>query len=348
MKRKLLSLILTVMMVASLAACGEKAATKTSSDTTQPTEAAKSETASPEASKASDGDSANTGKDLKDTKVELLLPTLQSEFFVGVGDATKAYLGKAGITDVSIESYDSNAAKAIEAIENCITEKVDVLVAMTMDASTDDAIKEAMEAGIVVIAAGVAPAEYNYLLVADNKDAGGKIAEMAADWVNEHFNGETQIAVISSTANSNMAERSNGMVDKLKELLPKSEIVMNGAVNGSVGEGTQFAENLLQKYPDCQVVVTYSDQMAVEAVEVFKAAGKAGKDTAIFGNDATGQALKEISDGDIIRGTIYMGDLGEMMGGAIVDYMNGKVEKGSILVGENIKVTSANVKDYIK
>jgi len=225
---------------------------------------------------------------------------------------------------------------------------VSVLAIMAMDASVNDALKEAKNAGIAVISAGVETDPYDYLMLTDNADSGAKIAQMAADWVNEKFGGKTDIAVITTTVNPNMAERSDAMVKKLGELLPDSKIVMNGSINGQVGEGTSFAENLLEKYPDCKVVVSYSDQPAVEAVEVFKAAGKTSDDIGIFGNDATSQALQEIKDGDLLRGTIDMGNVGSDLGNAVIKWLNGEIKSGDVYTAKNIPVTSANISDYVK
>lgn len=289
------------------------------------------------------GTSGMSDDDVK--KVGLLLPTLQAEFFIAIGDTVEKELTADGM-QVSVASFDMDAAKAIECVENFIAQDVDVLLAMVIDNSCDDVLKSAMEAGVAVIACGVETAHYDYLMVADNTDAGNKVAEMTADWVNQNFGGATQIAVMVTHSSATMAERSDALVAKLKELLPNSEIVMEGDVM-DVGDGTAFTENLLQKYPDCKVIASYSDAMVIEAVEVYKAAGKADATVGLFGNDATVQALDAIKTGDLVRGSVYMGDVGLDMANAVREWLSGEVESGSIYVSVNTKITADNIADYI-
>lgn len=137
------------------------------------------------------------------------------------------------------------------------------------------------------------------------------------------------------------------MNEHLEELIGDSyEITEQIFVDGSGEDGTTVTENLLEKHPDIKALVTYSDDYATRAVEVFKARDITGDDIGIFGNDATAQALLEIADNDILRGSIFNGNGGEIWGQAILDWYDGKIEEGSINYLPNIAVTIDNAAEY--
>ncbi|GHT77566.1 D-ribose ABC transporter substrate-binding protein [Spirochaetia bacterium] len=296
-------------------------------------------------SKSNSGAAARTESGNQPKTIGFLVPTVRLEFWIGLADGYVKQMKAAGYNVIST-SYEGDAAKTVECVENFIAQKVDVIVACVADSSADEVFKQAMDAGIPVFAFGNAPKNYSYLTVADNADVGLKIAEMAADFVNEKHGGKTQIAVITSLTNPDMANRSEALLSNLRRLLPGSEIVMTVNTYDTVGDGTAFTENLLQKYPDCKIVCSYGDAMGVEAMEVYKAAGKAGSDVAIFGCDATRQSLLSIKNGDIFRGTISMGDLSEVLGNFTQDIFKGSLEKGTIYI-KNTKVTPANIGQYL-
>lgn len=278
-------------------------------------------------------------------KVGMLVPTLQAEFFTSLVDGVKKGLEAKGYTLVAT-SFDSDSSKAVAAIENYIVSNVDCIMAMVTDNSCDDVLKTAMDKGIKVFSMGVETKYYDLCSLADNVDVGNKIAEMAADFVNKNLGGKAQIATITSTTSTDMANRSTAMVSKLKELLPNSTFVMDGQP-AKVGDSAAYMENVLQKYPDTKVLVSFGDMQALECVEVLKAAGKLGKDVGVFACDATAQGLKEIAAGDIFRGTVYMGSIIDTTVNLTTRLLENDPTLQKKMVGENIKVTADNVKDYV-
>jgi ABC-type sugar transport system substrate-binding protein len=279
--------------------------------------------------------------------VALILPTIQGEFWAMIDDGLSKNIPAAGYNIVTT-SYDGDSAKLISAIENYTIQKVDLIAMCSMDKSADDAVKAAMDKGIKVMAFGNDQTYYDVLIQADNKDVGIKIGEMAANYINTQLGGRAQVGVIGSRANINMAIRTQGILDTLKEKAPGAQVVMeaNALQDTIVGFGMEFAENLLQKYPNAQVVCSYGDLYAVEVMEGFKTAGKAGVNTGIFSCDATEQALLSIKNNDILRGTVSMGNIIEEMTTGITGCMDGT--KKGIVYGVNTAITSANVDEYLK
>lgn len=318
--KKVVLAIFSVLIVLSMVACSMKPTTSSPTESTTSTKTATK-------------------------KIGFLVPTLQSEFFINLVDGVTKNLKEKGYT-VETTSFEMDSSKAVSAIENYTVGNVDEIIAMVADGSTDEALKAAMDKGIKVMALGVETKYYDHLMVADNTDVGTKIAEMAADFVNETYGGKTEIAVITSTQSTDMARRSDGIVETLQKLLPDSTIVMKQDAM-KPGDGYTFAENVLQKHPETKVIVSYGDAMALEAVEAFKAAGKTGDGYAAFGCDLTQQGLKEIAAGSMFSGTVDMGDLVEQVSDSSYRLAIGDETLDKKFIGTNKKVTIENVNEYL-
>jgi inositol transport system substrate-binding protein len=278
-------------------------------------------------------------------KIGMLVPTLQYEFFIWLTDGLKAEFEEAGF-EFTAMSYDGDANKAISIIENFTIEDVDAIIAMVGDKSADAALQAAMDEGIVVVEAGVLTDAYTIGMVADNKDVGTKIGEMAADYVNTNLNGTADVVAFINESNPDMADRSNSMIEAFTRNAPNANIV--GTANyANVGEGTAAMENFLQQFPDIKVVMGYGDSPALEAIEVVRAANKA-EGFAAFGCDATQQALQIISEGGLMRGTVDMGSLISLMAEPTIRYLNGDTSVPRVSAGVNTKVTIDNVSEYLK
>jgi ribose transport system substrate-binding protein len=275
----------------------------------------------------------------------MLVPTLQYDFFVYLTDGLKAEFEAEG-WEFTAMSYDGDANKAVSIIENFTTAGDDAIIAMVGDKSADSALQAAMDKGIVVVEAGVLTDAYTIGMVADNKDVGTKIGEMAADYVNKNLGGKADVVAFVSQSSSDMADRSNSMVEAFKKNAPGANVV--GTANyANVGDATAAMENFLQQYPDIKVVMSFGDAGALEAVEVVKAANK-GDGFGAFGCDATEQALKDIAAGGLMKGTIDMGSIIKMMAEPTIKYLKGDTTVPKITTGVNTKVTSENIGDYVK
>lgn len=283
------------------------------------------------------------GTEEVNNRIGMLVPTLQAEFFVNYSEGVKEILEENGY-EMTVAGFEMDSNKAIEIIENYVVSNVACIIALVSDKSCDTALKAAMDAGIKVVVPGVETGYYDLCCLADNKDVGVKIAEMAADFINTKLDGKAEVVAFVSTANTDMADRSNSMVDTLRELVPGATI--ETTESKEVGEYAAAMENFLQMNPDIKVVVSYGDQGGLEALEVVKAAGKAGDDFAIFGCDCTEQALKAIAAGECFRGTVAMGDVVKDTALPTLQLLSGEqIEKRQI--STNIKVTAENVDEYI-
>ena len=172
------------------------------------------------------------------------------------------------------------------------------------------------------------------------------IGEMAGDWINETLGGAGKVVVYTTYQNTDMQNRGNGIQDALKEVAPDAEILEVVDIGKDVvGSGTSTTETMLQKYPDLNCIAAYGDAAAVESNEAVKAAGKSGDSFGIFSCDGTEQALKAISEGDPMHGTVRFADLAPLMAEYSQRLLEGETFE-DVINSPSVKVTAENVAEY--
>lgn len=339
--KKILSIITTAAMVFGLAGCssGSSASASTSAAATS---ASASEAAASSSASAADADRLVAQG--ATPKIGYLAPSLQTEFMIGIGQDLKAECDSRG-WGYTEASFDNDSGKAVTSIENMVTSGVNVLLAMVSDSSCDDALKAAMDQGVLVVESGVITDAYDIALNVDQYHVGEMIAEMAADWADSEHDGKVNYVVYTTYQNSDMQNRGQGIQDKFAELCPDStllEVVDIG--KDVVGSGTSTTETMLQKYPDIDLILCYGDAAATESVEAVKAAGKADG-FGIFSCDGTESAIKNIANGDVQQGTLQFGSLGQMVAENVQKYIEG-TRFTNVVTMDPVKITAENVADY--
>lgn len=326
---------LALTMFLSLAGCGGSGSSNNSSSTTS---AAASATGTAEAASETSNDSS--GK-----KIGILVPAT-TEFFANVNDKSQKAWEDAGY-EVTVSSFNQDTQKQIEMIENYVSSGVSMICTNPGSNAGDDALKDAMDKGVKVFVYGVETSDYDLCAVEDEATVGKNIGTMAADFVNDKLGGKVKAVALIDTAGQDLAYRSNGLMDAFKEQCPNSEIV-GTAECVNTGDGTNAMEDFLQRYPDIQVVIAYNDVFGLEAMQAMIAAGKDGDDYGVFGCDSSSEALKDIHDGTIYRGTISFGDIGQDVANYGLQLMNGDYDGQSHVKVylNNYMVTADNIDDY--
>jgi ribose transport system substrate-binding protein len=200
--------------------------------------------------------------------------------------------------EFTIVDCGGDASKQVSQIENYIQSGVDgVFIGGVDGAALEDVSNQCLDAGIPLVGIALTFAYGNSVLVPPDKQAGEAAAIKAAEWIDEHFDGKTQIAILNYPQEVALLDRGNAIKEKLEELVPDSEIVaIESAIN--VSEGYDATEAILQAYPDVKVICTIGDGGALGASEAVIAAGKNTDDFAIFGIDGTDEAIVAINDPD--------------------------------------------------
>mgnify|MGYP001025109888 FL=1 len=256
---------------------------------------------------------------------------------------------RAAERNIKILSNDAkrDPGAQVNAIDNYVTSGVDAIVLQTIDpASVRDAVANARENGVYVIAIGSDIYEYDVCVNVDQYELGYQIGTMVADWINENLDGKAEVAVGDYRIMPDILKRSEGMIKAVNDLCPDAKIVAEETI-GVTSEGVDWGENLLQSNPDIDVVMGINDSGMLGVYEAFSAAGHTGDGIAIFGCDASEEGLKLIGEGTSFRGTVDMKykDQGTWFVDIAIALATGK-DVESYYYCDMISVTEANIADY--
>ncbi len=286
-------------------------------------------------------------KTISDMKVKVVMPMLSMEFEAELADSLMKYLEKYGFEEVDCVSYELDTMKAIEILENCIAEEVDMICMYPVNDSTAVIQHEAMDQGIGMITVGMDNKSYDYLVLMDSGKTGRIIAEMSYSWIVRNLPRGSQIATIGTNINSDMTALTNSMNERLKELVGEEyEIVEMAILDGTGQDALPYVESLLERYPKLKVVAAYNDSYAISAAEVFHIMGKEDDNIGVFGCGATSRVLDQISEGKFVRGTVSPGDGARKWADAAYVWANKELREEKVRYTFNIPVTIDNVHSY--
>lgn len=329
MKRKMLSVLLSAAIVASMAGCGK-------SDTGATTDAAAETTTEA----ATDVDSEGTTDDA----------AVPAQFAAGWGDASQAFdplaveetwtfdemrenLGAIPSTDkeihlgATIRSVDNVYWQALSDGYEAMAEKLTAGgIATTMDiqapmgesdtegqlANMKDQVRQGVD---LILASPISTSNCteavenahrdNIPTVAVNNEFNG--ADMfigpnsydegvvAADWADKNI-GDGECAIIMGLAGTDVVKnRTNGFSERLEELGSKITVVDSQNADWDRNTAKDVAATMLKTYPDLRIICCNNDVMAMGAVEAVKESGKTlNQDVYVIGMDGTDEAYESI------------------------------------------------------
>ncbi len=328
MKRKVLSIILSVgMMAALLAGCGNSSApaeeAPAETEEVEEEEAAPAEEAEPETeaeteeseeTEASSGDewtldvegikAKAQAQDNSEIKLSYVSMNLANPWNAMVKKGFEAACEELGVTYQVIDS-EYSVDTQVNALETLINDGYSGFTFTPIDtAATIDLADKANEAGIIT--ACIAQTQDNVLLsyTLDEYDYGYTIGEQAGEWIRDNLDGKAQVCIISQDNVESVIPRGDGLEDALKAVCPDVEIVARQAGDTLEG-GMTIVESVLAQYPDMNVVVGTNDSGAIGGYQAMVNAGCEGENYAVFSGDATAEALTYIAEeNSIYRGTV--------------------------------------------
>ncbi|MBP1993866.1 sugar ABC transporter substrate-binding protein [Paenibacillus eucommiae] len=284
----------------------------------------------------------------KKLKIGFTVANLANTYFVDLSEGVKTRAQELGYT-VTVHDGKGDAANQVSAVENFITQKMDVIVISPVDEKAlEPAVKEAKKANIVVISSNQNIVGSDAFLTVPEHGYGSAIGEVAGKWIAEKLNGEAEVAIIDFPELKSIIERADGIREAIIKHAPNAKIVANQSAN-TVEKGMKAMETILQAHPNVKVVAAVNDAGALGVYEVVKAAKKDTPDFFIGGLDATQEALQKIKEDTIYRATIDIDPNG--MGKQIVDTAVKVMQDGPIAepIAVNMKtVTIDNAADFIK
>ncbi len=344
MKRKILSVILSVTMLATLlVGCGS---TKTEEV---------SESAQTVASTESVAESAATGAVTEATeaasgkKIGISVLTMSGQFFVDLVDSAKATLEAQG-GELVVNDADNSSEKQVAALENFIQAGVDGIIVCAVDPTAlEPVVQEAKAAGIAVVCLTSKVEGYDAYVGADEYQLGYTQGLAVGQWIKDNWGTDEKIeaATLNYDLLESVIQRKVGIMEGVKENAPNVEFVAD-ATAADQAEGMTATENFLQANPDLRIVCGVSDGAALGAFEAFKANQMTDPTKYIIaGVDATAEALSKIAEGTIYQFTVDQNPKGtgeRLINTCVAVIDGGDFEKD--FNQELVAVTPENIADY--
>lgn len=289
--KKTLAILLALVMLFTLAACGEKKTDSTGSD-------------APDAN----GSPASTGSETTgayaDKTIGFCGMTLNNEYHVVVANAAKAEAEKQGV-NILIQAGSEHASvdEQINILENFIAQGVDGIV--LVPASSEglyNPLKECKDAGIPVIILDTDISEqtrtdldWDLPYYGTNNFNGAKLA---GEWVAENYDEGTKTAILTGVeGQTNAVDRYEGFLAGVGETY--LDVVATQTANWETDQGYTAVQNILTANPDLQLIFCCNDGMAYGALSAVKDANLEGK-VDIIGYDGQAQALQYVIDGSFV------------------------------------------------
>ena len=274
MKKKILSLILCVAMVATmLVGCGAKE------------------------EKGAEGEKEG-GK-----KIGITIQSLSNAYWAGVMEKLEGLL-KDGGYDYTIVDCEDNSGTQVGQIENFITSGCDLIMVHPSDAEAIEGVcKEALDAGIKVMCWDDPMENTTVNWVLDNTELGKEIGKTAAEWINDHFTAENkaQVTVIGKPSTKVLLERANGIKMGLEENCKDNYEIIAEVDGLEAPEAQTNVETVMSAHPDANVFVGVGAGAMIGSNEALLAEfgkGNIPSEYAVITTDVTRQQLDSLKAGD--------------------------------------------------
>jgi inositol transport system substrate-binding protein len=317
--KKINLVVVSIMILTLLAACGAPAA--------QPTAPASS----------GGGEKIRIG-------VSMLFDDL---WLTTLRDAMTAYAATQPNVELIMVDSKEDVATQLAQVENFVAQKVDAIVLIPANTDAADPMtKAAQDAGIPLVYVNRIPSnlpEGVAYVGSDSIQAG----IMQAEWLAEKLGGKGNVVIMNGNLAQEAAQKRTEGEKQVFAKFPDIKIIREDTGNWHRDEGLALMENWLASGDQIDAVASNNDEMAIGALEAIDAAGKLGQ-ILVGGVDASPDALQEMDKGRL-NVTVFQNAKGQGEGGIKVAIALAKGEKVEQITWVPFElVTPDNYKDYMK
>jgi ribose transport system substrate-binding protein len=216
----------------------------------------------------------------------------------------------------------------------------------------DDLVARAIEQGTCVFNHSASPITgVTQNVVLDQYNTAYQVGVAAGEWINEHYNGVTEIGIMGNRADPQLAERTRGLKEGVMATAPGSSIVGEVEAN-TVDLGSAGTANLLQAHPDIRVILSFGDDAGLGAYTAATEAGFTDGDEFFIGSaDGTQLVRDHIAENGIyqatwsymfpLSATQWMRDMEKCLRGEAVPPT--RIERGLLVTRESLDDVNALV-----
>lgn len=293
--KKLLSILLALVLIASLAGCAGTSEPSAAPVAAQPTAKAEDASKTPETPQAETPD-----KPITIGIAVNALDEYQTEWY----GLVEKYAQEAGAT-LLMTNAEGKVDKQLADIETLIVKKPDVIIIRAVDSNgLAPAVDACVEAGIPVIDSDfiINSDKYTLRLTSGKQFENGKLqADWLENWMANNPDEKLNIGYLwgvqgVSGATDRFLGLKESLVDKHKDD-GKVALLAEKVANWSATEAMAITEDWLQAYPEMNCIVAMSDEMAIGAINVLKAANADFSKFLVLGIDGSPNGQQCIKDG---------------------------------------------------
>lgn len=209
-------------------------------------------------------------------KIGVVTKTDSNPFFVKIRESAKAAAEAEGAELIALAgAFDGDNEGQVAAIENLVGQGVQgILITPNSSSGILNAIKQARDAGVIVIALDTATDPEDAVdatFATDNYQAG----VLQGKWVRAALGDKTpQVAMLDGTPGGTVDTfRHDGFLEGAGITEGSSEIVGQADTNGDQTKAQTAMENLLQRAPGINALYTINEPAAAGGYEAIKSAG---------------------------------------------------------------------------
>ncbi|MBW3098987.1 substrate-binding domain-containing protein [Pseudohoeflea coraliihabitans] len=192
------------------------------------------------------------------------------------------------IENVVVTDAGFNPAKQVSDIEDLMRQDIDLLIYWPVDdASVEDVLKRAVDAGIPTVQAGGGFTDSEGT-VANAYISQYKLGEMVARQLMKDIDGKGKIVAMLPIAGTTAAVEQLEALEAVLEDYPDVELLSVEYGDWNRGKAKQITENLLQRFPTITGVYSPAGQMSLGMVEAFDEAGRLSEVTFSPGDEYNG------------------------------------------------------------
>lgn len=275
--RKIISILLAILMVATFAACGQ-----TSKD--------------PAAQPATPNTTTPDTTDAKPIKIGVSVADQSNPFYIEILDGMKSAMKKGDELIVMDAGFDP--AKQITDIEDMIQQGVSVMLIDPVDSKGIQASLNACEAASIPVIAYNSPVDDSSKVVSTVASDNFMAGQLIGEELGKALNGKGKVVMLTYNVAQVCLDRANGFKDSIGKY-PEIEIVAEQEIQPGVDTALPVMENMLQSYPDLNGAFALNDPSAIGCAAAVEAANLLDK-IKIVGVDGSDDGKTAILAGKIL------------------------------------------------
>lgn len=348
--KKVISLLMCMTLVVSLAACGSKSEAPAEAQESVEAPAAEEEE---EADTGAEEPAASTDKPLEGKRIAVAHISMYDEWCTGVYDELMAQMDDFGIAEVNVQDANFSIETQQKNVEDFVSQGYDaILIDVTDSEGLKPALDKAYDAGIPVVAFD-SGTDWEHLvshIAWDHAETGRLTAQWVANYAKENLDGKVKIGLITFTTLPHTKARSDAFVEELEKELGAENIeyVFTQDFDQSRESATNLVTNNIAKPMD--VIWAPVDNGAFGAKIALENAGIEGTVVISAGGWGT-ETFTTINGGDpYYKAAVAVPPSGivQYCYNTLADYFSGKTDIPAAQNIELVVVDETNIADYMK